>query len=48
MARRARKGPPPARGLLGEHAIEVKAGSKSKTIHASLPKDGAKVKCVLA
>lgn len=36
-----------ARGFLGEYEIEVKSGGKSKTIHASLPKEGAKVECVL-
>lgn len=36
-----------ARGFLGEYEIEVKAGGKSKTIRASLPKEGAKVECVL-
>lgn len=35
------------RGFLGEYEIEVRSGNKSKTIHASLPKDGAKVECVL-
>ncbi|HXK03409.1 MAG TPA: hypothetical protein VMS37_13465 [Verrucomicrobiae bacterium] len=36
-----------ARGFLGDYEIEVKAGGKSKTIRASLPKEGAAVECVL-
>jgi endo-1,4-beta-xylanase len=35
------------RGFLGDYEIEVKAGGKSKTVRASLPKEGAKVECVL-
>jgi GH35 family endo-1,4-beta-xylanase len=35
------------RGFLGDYEIEVKAGGKSKTIRASLPKEGAAVECVL-
>ena len=34
------------RGFLGDYEIEVKAGNKSKTIRASLPKEGAAVECV--
>jgi hypothetical protein len=36
-----------ARGFLGDYDVEVKAGGKSKTVHVSLPKDGARVECVL-
>jgi GH35 family endo-1,4-beta-xylanase len=36
-----------ARGFLGDYEIEVKAGGKSKTVRASVPKDGARVECVL-
>jgi endo-1,4-beta-xylanase len=36
-----------ARGFLGEYDIEVKAGGKTKTVHVSLPKEGAKAECVL-
>jgi endo-1,4-beta-xylanase len=35
------------RGFLGDYEIEVKAGGKSKTVRASLPKQGATVECVL-
>jgi endo-1,4-beta-xylanase len=35
------------RGFLGEYEVEVKAGGKSKTVRVSLPKEGAKVECVL-
>lgn len=35
------------RGFLGDYEIEVTAGGKSKTIRASLPKEGAAVECVL-
>jgi hypothetical protein len=35
------------RGFLGDYEIEVKASGKSKTQHATLAKDGAKVECVL-
>lgn len=35
------------RGFLGDYDIEVKAGGKSKTIRASLPKNGARAECVL-
>jgi len=35
------------RGFLGDYDIEVKAGAKAKTVHASLPKEGVKVECVL-
>jgi endo-1,4-beta-xylanase len=35
------------RGFLGDYEIEVKAGGKSETVRASLPKEGAKVECVL-
>lgn len=35
------------RGFLGDYDVEVKAGGKSKTIHVSLPKAGAKAECVL-
>jgi endo-1,4-beta-xylanase len=35
------------RGFLGDYEIEVKAGGKSKTVRASLPKVGARVECVL-
>jgi endo-1,4-beta-xylanase len=35
------------RGFLGDYEIEVKAGGKSKTVPASLPKEGATVECVL-
>lgn len=36
-----------ARGFLGDYEIEVSAGGKSRTIRASLPKEGAAVECVL-
>jgi GH35 family endo-1,4-beta-xylanase len=36
-----------ARGFLGDYEIEVKAGGKTKTVRASLPKEGARVECVL-
>jgi GH35 family endo-1,4-beta-xylanase len=35
------------RGFLGDYEVEVKAGGKSKTVHASLPKEGARIECVL-
>ncbi len=35
------------RGFLGDYEIEVKAGGKTKTVKAALPKEGAKVECVL-
>jgi GH35 family endo-1,4-beta-xylanase len=35
------------RGFLGDYEIQVKAGGKSKTVRASLPKEGGKVECVL-
>jgi hypothetical protein len=35
------------RGFLGDYEIEVKAGGKSKTLRASLTKEGVKVECVL-
>jgi GH35 family endo-1,4-beta-xylanase len=35
------------RGFLGDYEIEVKAGTKTKTVKASIPKEGAKVECVL-
>ncbi len=35
------------RGFLGDYEIEAKAGARSKTVHASLPKGGATVECVL-
>jgi endo-1,4-beta-xylanase len=35
------------RGFLGEYEIEVKAGGKTKTVKASLGKDGKTVECVL-
>jgi endo-1,4-beta-xylanase len=35
------------RGFLGDYDIEVKAGGKSKTIHANLAKGGATAECVL-
>ncbi len=35
------------RGFLGDYEIEVKAGGKTKTVKATLPKEGAKVDCVL-
>jgi hypothetical protein len=35
------------RGFVGDYEIEVKAGPKSKTMRASLPKEGATVECVL-
>jgi endo-1,4-beta-xylanase len=35
------------RGFLGDYEIVVKAGGKSKTVRASLPKEGGKVECVL-
>ncbi len=34
-------------GFLGDYEIEIKSGDKSKTIRASLPKQGATVECVL-
>ncbi|HXS98145.1 MAG TPA: endo-1,4-beta-xylanase [Candidatus Limnocylindrales bacterium] len=41
------KGTFATRGFLGEYDIEAKAGGKTKTIHVTLPKAGAKVECVL-
>jgi len=35
------------RAFLGDYEIEVKAGGKSKTVRASLSKEGAKVEFVL-
>lgn len=35
------------RGFLGDYEIEAKAAGKSKTVHVSLPKEGATVECVL-
>lgn len=35
------------RGFLGEYEIDVKAGGKSKTMRVSLPKEGARLECVL-
>ena len=35
------------RGFLGDYDIEVKSGGKSKTVHVSLPKEGARAECVL-
>jgi endo-1,4-beta-xylanase len=35
------------RGFLGDYEIEVKAGGKTKTVRASLSKDGSRVDCVL-
>ncbi len=35
------------RGFLGNYEIEVRSGGKSKTIPASLPKEGVTVECVL-
>jgi GH35 family endo-1,4-beta-xylanase len=36
-----------SRGFLGDYEIQVKSGGKSKTVKASLTKDGARVECVL-
>ena len=36
-----------ARGFSGEYDIDVKVGSKTKTAHATLSKDGARVECVI-
>ncbi|MGE5489033.1 MAG: endo-1,4-beta-xylanase [bacterium] len=35
------------RGFLGDYEIEVKAGGRTKTVRASLPREGANVECVL-
>jgi len=35
------------RGFQGEYEIEVKSGGKSKTVRATLPKEGTRVECVL-
>ena len=35
------------RDFLGDYEIEVKTGSKTKTIHATLSKGGARIECVL-
>ena len=35
------------RGFLGEYEIEARAGGKSRTVQATLPKQGATVECVL-
>ncbi|MBZ5586469.1 MAG: endo-1,4-beta-xylanase [Acidobacteriia bacterium] len=35
------------RGFLGDYEIEARAGGRSKTVRASLPKEGATVECVL-
>ncbi|MFB3777211.1 MAG: endo-1,4-beta-xylanase [Bryobacteraceae bacterium] len=36
-----------ARGFLGDYDIEVKAAGRTKTVRATLSKDGSKVECVL-
>jgi GH35 family endo-1,4-beta-xylanase len=36
-----------ARGFLGDYEIVAKSGGKSKTVRASLPREGAKVECVV-
>lgn len=41
------KGTFAARGFLGEYEIEVKVGGNSRTMRASLPKEGSRVECVL-
>ena len=35
------------RGFLGDYDIEVQAGGKTRTVSATLSKDGSKVECVL-
>jgi GH35 family endo-1,4-beta-xylanase len=35
------------RGFLGEYEVEAKAGGKSKTVRVTLPREGARVECVL-
>jgi len=35
------------RGFLGEYDIEIKSGSKTKTDHTTLSKDGSRVECVV-
>ena len=35
------------RGFLGDYEISVKSGAKTRTVKVSLPKEGAKVECVL-
>ncbi len=35
------------RGFLGDYEIGVKAGGKSKTVRASISKEGTKLECVL-